>query len=174
MAAVFPHFPRPRPIILAALDLRRAEITDRSTDIVTALTAFRRSLDDPRHRRLFDLWLGKARPPQLPGRQDFSPVELDFALPHLELLDRLPDGFRFRLVGSALCEMFGADPTGTMLDEAPPALVAALGRVECAKVAATGLPAASARSLLLPLAENGRDIDMIMACVAAGPREVAF
>lgn len=139
-------------------------------DIATALRTFRRGLEDPRHRRLFDLWLGKARLPQLPGRQDFSPTELDFALPHLELLDRLPDGFRFRLVGSTICEIFGADPTGMTLDEAPEALVAALGRAECARVAATGLPAASGRSLLLPLAENGSDIDMIMACVAAGPR----
>ena len=137
------------------------------------MTTFRRGLDDPRHRRLFDLWLGKARPPQLPGRQDFSPVELDFALPHLELLDRLPDGFRFRLVGSALCELFGTDPTGMTLDEAPETVSAALGRAECARVALTGLPAASSRSLLLPLAENGHDIDMIMACVSAGPREVA-
>jgi hypothetical protein len=150
-------------------------MTDRSSpvDMVAALTSFRRGLDDPRHRRLFDLWLGKANPPQLPGRQDFSPVELDFALPHLELLDRLPDGFRFRLVGSTLCEIFGADPTGMTLDEAPDVVVAALGRAECARVATTGLPAATSRCLLLPLAENGRDIDMIMACVSAGPREVA-
>jgi hypothetical protein len=152
---------------------REGEISDRSADIIIALTSFRRGLEDTRHRRLFDLWQGKAHPPQLPGRQDFSPVELDFALPHLELLDRLPNGFRFRLVGSALCEIFGIDPTGLTLDEAPEAVVAALGRAECAKVAATGMPAASARSLLLPLAENGRDIDMIMACVTAGPRVVS-
>jgi hypothetical protein len=145
---------------------QEGEISDRSADIAAALTSFRRGLEDSRHRRLFDLWHGKAEPPQLPGRQDFSPVELDFVLPHLELLECLPDGFRFRLVGSALCEIFGVDPTGLTLDEAPEAVVAALGRAECAKVAATGLPDASARSLLLPLADNGRDIDMIMACVA--------
>jgi len=167
-------------VVLAALrgaaPAREGDITDRTSDIVAAWKTFRRGLDDPRHRRLFDLWLGKARPPQLPGRQDFSPVELDFALPHLVLLDRVADGFRFRLAGSALCEIFGADPTGIALDAsapgAPPALVAALDPDACAKVAATGLPAAPARSLLLPLAENGREIDMIMACVAAGPRAV--
>ena len=139
--------------------------------IAETLAAFRRTLDDPRHRRLFDLWLSKAGPPRLPGRQDFSPVELDFALPVLELLEPLAGGgFRFRLVGSTICESFGADPTGLTLDEAPSALVEALGRAACARVVETGLPAAGGRALLLPLAENGRDIDLIMACVTAGPR----
>jgi hypothetical protein len=148
---------------------REGEISDRSADIAATMISFRRGLEDTRHRRLFDLWHAKGHPPQLPGRQDFSPVELDFALPHLELLACFPGGFRFHLVGSALCEIFGLDPTGLTLDEAPDAVVAALGRAECARVAATGLPAASRQTLLLPLAENGRDIDMIMACVAAAP-----
>ncbi len=60
-------------------------------------------------------------------------------------------------------------PSGTTLDEAPPAMVAALGRTACSQVVETRLPAATGRTLLLPLAENGRDIDMIMACVASGP-----
>jgi hypothetical protein len=69
-------------------------------DMIAALATFRRALEDPSHRRLFDLWHGKANPPQLPGRRDFAPFELDFALPNLVLLDVLPEPqgrFRFQL-----------------------------------------------------------------------------
>lgn len=52
--------------------------------------------------RSFALWRGKASPRQL--RRDFSPVELEFVLPNLQLLDVLPDcGLRFRLAGNTIC-----------------------------------------------------------------------
>ncbi len=69
----------------------------------------------PEQRQLFDYWLQRTRPDSLPGREDISPAEIPRLLPHISLLDVLPDdgGFRYRLAGSRLREVFEREVTGT-------------------------------------------------------------
>src|SRR5262249_47451120 len=111
----------------------------------------------------------------MPARSNLDPAEIPALLPHLTLVDRLDDRFRFRLVGTAIVADFGRDPTGTFIGSnvRPPefaaALIAAYERVResggavfstGAYRAPTGLTQAISR-LLLPLGNDGRTVDMI-------------
>ena len=73
----------------------------------------------PPIRRLAAYWLGKLRPGRLPGRPDIKPEELRQDLPYVYLVDVgcEPLSFRFRLVGTRVCEWTGRDFTGVAVTE---------------------------------------------------------
>jgi len=132
---------------------------------------------------LLTYWRRKAPPDGLPGRQHVDPIELPARLlPNIVLLDVERHGhaprFRFRLVGTALFGYFGREVTGARYEEAVTAYTTASVRRAMETVVAEGHPvyletpvtAADSefirvKRLGLPLARDGRTVDMILGMV---------
>ena len=121
----------------------------------------------------------------LPGRQHFDPIDVPALLRWLWLIDvqREPLRFRYRLVGTEQVRVMKRDPTGLWLDEAHPLFVASETYPQF--VAAfdghcgyrRGQPLfhlprelVSMERLLLPLAQDGATVDMILAITIYNPR----
>lgn len=136
---------------------------------------------DPRLQGLHAYWRAKAPAPLLPSRQAVDPLELKDLLGQLMLVDVVreaghPPRFRYRLFGSGYTFYHGRDLTGKWVDEvAEPTFRDDLLNVYAfaAREARPGfyaydyiLEAERHRfhAALLPLAENGRDVDMVMTC----------
>jgi hypothetical protein len=65
-------------------------------------------IGEPDLLRLFDYWRDKRGGRPMPSRADIDPIEIDWALARLSLLDYDPaDGFRYRLAGAEPSSMFG-------------------------------------------------------------------
>jgi hypothetical protein len=143
---------------------------------------------DPAFARLHDYWLGKCKSGQLPARTDIDPLELPRdLLPGIALLEveAQPDKthrYRIRLFGSALAAMTGADETGRYYDETVPPAGYAVLRQHLDQAVSEARPmffaspsAAPGRGFLyfgrfgLPLASDGRQVDMILALVRPLP-----
>lgn len=143
---------------------------------------------DPAFARLHAYWLGKCRDDLLPARTDIDVLEIPRdLLPDIALLEveTQADGarrYRIRLFGSALAAMTGADETGRYYDETlPPAGYAVLDRllsqvVDAGRVMFLAAPSgAPGRGFLyfgrlaLPLAADGRQVDMLLALVRPLP-----
>ncbi len=112
---------------------------------------------------------------RIPGRQDIDPADLTAVLPVLHMMDVVPGSprrFRYRLVGTRLVTQIGRDITGTYMDEYK-------GGVDAAHRSANHVVDHRAMSwrrgqpllphlpeykwlerLLLPLARDGRNVDM--------------
>lgn len=135
---------------------------------------------DQRIRSFYDYWQA-VRPPSggLPGRQHIDPSAIPGLLAWLWMVDveRNPLRFRYRLVGTEQVSAMGADFTGRYLDEVHPRFltgftyphyVAAAERAEIgyhrgAPVFHLDKDYVAIERLLLPLAKNGRDVDMLLA-----------
>jgi hypothetical protein len=141
---------------------------------------------DPRLKALLDYWRGKCGPGHLPARADIDPLELRALLGNINLIDVVPqtpgsDGkpgsrrFRYRLFGTEFVFYHGGDLTGQWVDEIGNSVYRQqlVGLYE--HVVATGAtPMLSYdyildsrrhrfQAVILPLASNGRDIDMILS-----------
>lgn len=142
---------------------------------------------DDRIDELYRYWLA-LRPTSgmLPGRQHFDPSKVTRLLPWILLVDveRDPLRFKFRLVGTENARVKGYDATGEYLDARVPDFAAQptypqwLATAERSEVAyQRGLPVRhvpkdyiESERVLLPLARNGRDVDMVlMLAVFHGP-----
>lgn len=68
---------------------------------------------------LLDYWLSKRRDGVMPARADLDPLDIPKLLPHIMIMEvEAGTGrMRFRLVGTRVVTMFGADNTGKYLDE---------------------------------------------------------
>lgn len=115
----------------------------------------------------------------LPARQHFDPLHIPALLPWVWLLDvyRNPLRFKFRLIGTEHARISGRDVTGQWLDEVHrdatkvethSQLIAAAERATMGH--GRGPPLfpgqgefAEMERLLLPMARNGRDVDMLLA-----------
>ena len=142
----------------------------------SALERVRAVIDEPRLLRLLDYWLSKRPGNRLPGRADIDPIDMPFILGNLILVDIEPDPFRvrYRLVGTNVTSLLGLNATGRYLDEHPDATFRVKAREDYHQVATSGEPAAVRHNttmdgrvrhyqvLLLPLAADGRRVDMIM------------
>lgn len=131
----------------------------------------------PELHQLCDYWLAKHRGDRLPLRADIDPQELRFIIGNLILVDVLRDPlrFRYRLMGSNLTRPTGMELTGKLLDEHPDSSFRALAAAHYTSVANTARPFATRHDmvldgrlrrydvLLLPLAGDGRTVDMIFA-----------
>jgi hypothetical protein len=133
-------------------------------------------------------WLGIRPPSLLPGRQHLDPAAIPSLLPCIRLYDvfRDPWRFRYRLVGTELVRYMGRDPTGTWFggdgSDASKSfrdlVLVASGNGLCYH---RGFPVHSAQHkdrlkserILLPLARNGRDIDMILSYTVHHPIRAA-
>ncbi len=73
-------------------------------------------------RALYDYWTRQRQGRAFPRREDIDPVDIPRLLPSLMLLEvHAASGgghrFRFRLAGTAICDIAGVDLTGRWLDE---------------------------------------------------------
>ncbi|MFN3461713.1 MAG: PAS domain-containing protein [Oceanibaculum sp.] len=134
----------------------------------------------PLVRAAHDYWLRIAPPDALPGRQHMDPLDIPDLLPRLWLLDVIwpGPGFRFRLVGSRIVNRLGHDPTGERLEDTDldyrnnPSLTDRyratvehrrptyrLGQQKLTRTRDFEF----VENIFLPMAEDGRTVDMLMA-----------
>jgi hypothetical protein len=150
-----------------------AETTSSSSDLLPANC-------HPKLRRLLNYWESiRPAPGQLPGRQHFDPIDVPDLLPWIWLLDveRDPLRFKYRLLGNEQVLAIGSNPIGQWLDEVHPEFVTHPYYRDYVRLAVEGEasfrrgpPAfhtdkrfVSLQRLLLPLARDGRIVDMLLA-----------
>lgn len=128
------------------------------------------------HEELFAYWASLRKSGRLPGRADIRPEDLKRLLPTVSLIDVLPDGdYRLRLAGTGLYSVYGREITGRRLEDVYNSQAAEYWRKELDAVAHEGKPGVGVHSmswrgaghmsilwLRLPLASNGKDVDMIL------------
>lgn len=133
----------------------------------------------PMLRRVLDYWEARRGTRAFPSRAAVDPLQLGFALGNLLLIDVLRDPlqFRYRLVGTVAAERWGFDMTGKTLDELPAPerrhfiLQNYSWIVENRRpMAIEGTRILDGRnwafaSLMLPIGEDDRQVDMILVCV---------
>jgi hypothetical protein len=146
-----------------------------SGDQLAAAAAAPPDIHDQRLRGLWGYWSGKRRGAALPGRASISPLEMRSWLGSLLLMDVVDAGrdFRYRLHGTQLVQLFGADLTGQLVSALPVRDVERLlgeGRTVVASrswhyteetVVAEKQHIAISK-LILPLAADGQDVDMLV------------
>jgi hypothetical protein len=125
-------------------------------------------------------WDGKRRGRPMPQRCDIDPLELRPLLSHLQITEVIDGGsrFRYRLVGTAIVEAFGAEFTGRYVDELMSgdrdSFVHACYRAVCAsrrpafvrsKYATTKNIDLTANRLLVPLSEDGAGVNQILGAL---------
>ncbi|MFT4254411.1 MAG: PAS domain-containing protein [Caulobacter sp.] len=129
------------------------------------------------HQEMFAYWASLRRGANLPARIDLHPSGIKRLLPTVSLTDvvREPRDYRMRLAGTGLYGVYGREITGRKLDEVYNSAAAEYWRKELDKVvderrpgvgvhslAWRGAPHVSILWLRLPLASNGKDVDMIL------------
>ena len=129
------------------------------------------------HEELFSYWSSLREGSKLPGRGDLDPGDFKRLLPTVSLVDVLRDplDFRIRLAGTGLYGVYGREITGRKLDEVYNTAAAEYWRGELTKIVEARRPAVGVHNLAwrgaghlsvlwmrLPLASNGRDVDMIL------------
>ena len=138
------------------------------------------TLDAPELRRLHQDWDAWRRGREFPARVDIDPCALRYVLGNLALIDVLHDPlrFRFRLHPTNMVARLGVDLTGKFIDEIADRRHFSLARDNFEKVIRTRRPVVEIRRgvrtdfqvwnceiLVLPLSNDGVDIDMLMGCV---------
>ena len=120
--------------------------------------------------------------PPLPSRQDIDPLDIPDLLPHIAMYDVVRTDadmrFRIRLFGTANVQLMGSDCTGQFLDQQLKAQDSARVLASYRQVADKGRPHlwrsflvtpgrehVRYERLLLPLAGDGRTVDILMALV---------
>ena len=134
-------------------------------------------LQHEKTRQLLQYWRDRCTSERLPARTDVDPIEMDFILGNVVLIDVLRDPlrFRYRLIGANLTEHVGFDPTGLMIDQHPDRTFQEMVVTVLTEMVESGEPMAirlddlvDARdrkfeAVLLPLATDGRTVDMVLA-----------
>jgi hypothetical protein len=129
------------------------------------------------HEELFAYWASRRDGPRLPGRCHINPEDFKRHLPTVSLTDVGLEGvdYRLRLAGTGLYEVYRGEITGKRLEEVYEPAAAAYWRAELDKVVETRRPGVGSHSLAwrgsphlsilwlrLPLASDGRRVDMIL------------
>lgn len=132
------------------------------------------------HEEMFGYWAARRAPGRLPGRAQIDPVDFKRHLPTVSLIDVRRDeagrpDYRLRLAGTGLYRVYGGEITGKALEEVYAADACSYWRAELDRVVETRRPAAGVHSfawrgashlsimwLRLPLASDGREVDMIL------------
>ena len=107
------------------------------------------------HEEMFAYWASRREGGRLPGRAAIHPQHIKRHLPTVSLIDVInePRDYRLRLAGTGLYGVYGQEITGRKLEDV------------CAGPAAAYWRGAAHLSILwlrMPLASNGRDVDMIL------------
>jgi len=129
------------------------------------------------HEELYSYWSSLREGSRLPARGDIDPGDFKRLLPTVSLIDvqRDPLEFRIRLAGTGLYGVYGREITGRTLTEVYNTAAAEYWREELTKVVNERRPSVGVHSMAwrgaghlsvlwmrLPLASNGRDVDMIL------------
>ena len=132
------------------------------------------------HQEMFAYWASLRRGASLPARVDLHPAGIKRMLPTVSLIDvkRDLDGavdYRLRLAGTGLYSVYGREITGKTLNDVYNSAAVEYWREQLDKVvnerrpgvgvhslAWKGSPHMSILWLRLPLATNGKDVDMIL------------
>jgi len=132
------------------------------------------------HQEMFAYWASLRRGASLPSRHDLHPAGIKRMLPTVSLIDvkRDLDGavdYRLRLAGTGLYSVYGREITGRTLDDVYNTAAVEYWREHLGKVVSERRPGVGVHSLAwkgtphmsilwlrLPLATNGKDVDMIL------------
>ena len=132
------------------------------------------------HEELFAYWASRREGSRLPSRNQIHPEDFKRLLPTVSLIDVVRDAsgdksYRQRLAGTGLYSVYGREITGRTLDDVYNTAAAQYWRTELDKVVETGRPGVGFHNLgwrgaghmsilwlRLPLASNGREVDMIL------------
>jgi hypothetical protein len=132
------------------------------------------------HQEMFAYWASLRRGGSLPSRVDLHPSGIKRMLPTVSLIDVRRDlegaiDYRLRLAGTGLYTVYGREITGRTLEDVYNSAAVEYWRRELDKVvterrpgvgvhnlAWKGSPHMSILWLRLPLASNGKDVDMIL------------
>lgn len=129
------------------------------------------------HEELYSYWASLRKGSHLPARADIHPRDFKRLLPTVSLIEvqRDPLDFRMRLAGTELYGVYGREITGRSLSEIYNSAAAEYWRGELSRVAEERRPNVGVHNLAwrgaghlsflwlrLPLASNGRDVDMIL------------
>ncbi|HEX3917828.1 MAG TPA: PAS domain-containing protein [Caulobacteraceae bacterium] len=129
------------------------------------------------HEELFSYWAGLRRRGALPARRDLDPGRIKRLLPTVSLTQVVgePRDYRLRLAGTGLYGIYGGEITGRKLEDVYNTAAADYWREELDRVVEEGRPRAGHHSmawrgaahmtllwLRLPLATNGKDVDVIL------------
>ncbi|MFI4933230.1 MAG: PAS domain-containing protein [Caulobacterales bacterium] len=129
------------------------------------------------HEELFSYWAGLRRQGRLPCRADLDPAGFKRLLPTVSLVEVAgePRDYRLRLAGTGLYGVYGGEITGKRLRDVYNSAAADYWRRELDQVVEERRPRVGHHSLAwrgaghmtllwlrLPLASNGRDVDLIL------------
>jgi hypothetical protein len=129
------------------------------------------------HEEIFAYWASRRQGGRLPSRASIHPEDFKRHLPTISLIDvsSNPREYRQRLAGTALYGVYGREITGRTLEEVYNTAGAEYWRIELDKVVEQRRPGVGVHNfawrgashlsvlwLRLPLARNGRDVDMIL------------
>jgi hypothetical protein len=149
------------------------------------IEGFRAQLVVPEQQQLFDYWLACCDGALYPRRQSISPVRMPLLLPYVSLIDVEPDGgFRIRLAGTSLRDVFDREITGLTVGELERMSNAGYWHRACACAVESGRPVHGAIKsprttkdhlvqfwMRLPLTTTGDAIDQLLGfdiCIPAG------
>ena len=138
---------------------------------------------DPLLRRFVEYWRSMRAGAAYPSREAIDPLDFRYVLGDVVLVDarRTPAGsahpwnFRYRLIGANIVERDGYDLTNKTIDDLPEPQYRERIRSTWLDVCETGAPVYYAREMFLderprryevvvmPLASNGHDIDMLIS-----------
>lgn len=141
------------------------------------------------HGRFLETWRRRCRGDLLPAWRDFDPIA-DFRdwygwFNVKDVVSTRPYESRFRLFGTMVCQMYGADYTGKLMSEVPgffskTEVQLAQEMIEKRLLARSTGPVRWNRRdwvtvsvLELPLADNGRDVDRIISHIFEPEHRVA-
>jgi len=129
------------------------------------------------HEELYSYWASLRKGSHLPARADVHPRDFKRLLPTVSLIEVQHDplDFRVRLAGTGLYGVYGREITGRSLTDIYNSAAAEYWRAELTKVALERRPNVGVHNLAwrgaghlsilwlrLPLARNGKDVDMIL------------
>jgi hypothetical protein len=133
-------------------------------------------IQNPLLQRLYAYWESCRGSRPMPARADIDPVDMQFILGNLYLVDvmREPLRFRMRLHGTELVRRAGHDLTGKILDTLPQTDFRASAQRAFTAVVESGMPrwerqnrtvdnrTLSYESLILPLSQDGVAVEMLL------------
>jgi hypothetical protein len=129
------------------------------------------------HEEVLAYWASRRDGLRLPARDSIHPAHLKRHLPTISLIDvrNDPRDYSLRLAGTGLYNVYGRDITGRTLGEVYNSSAADYWRAELDKIVQERRPGVGVHNLAwrgaghlsilwlrLPLAGNGRDVDMIL------------
>jgi len=129
------------------------------------------------HEELFAYWSSLRQGGRLPGRRQINPCDFKRHLPTVSLIEvrKEPRDYRLRLAGTGLYSVYGREITGKSLAEVYSPEAVDYWRKQLDEVVDNRRPAVGFHSLAwrgsphtsllwirLPLASDGREVDMIL------------